>query len=83
VLHLVYSFVWSWSWRQLRVTYGVQLCEVLELETLQKEDQKYLRSSEMCCWRRTDKISWIDRVRNLEVLQRVKKDRNMLHTMQR
>jgi hypothetical protein len=44
-------------------------------------DQKYLESFEMWCWRRMEKISWTDRVRNEEVLQRVKQDRNILHTI--
>jgi hypothetical protein len=30
-----------------------------------------------------EKISWTDRVRNEEVLQRVKEDRNILHTVKR
>jgi hypothetical protein len=30
-----------------------------------------------------EKISWTDRVRNEEVLQRVKKERNILHTIKR
>jgi hypothetical protein len=33
----------------------------------------------MWCWRRTEKISWTDRVRNGEVLLRVKEQRNILH----
>ena len=33
----------------------------------------------MWCWRRTEKISWIDHVRNEEVLLRVKEQRNILH----
>jgi hypothetical protein len=33
----------------------------------------------MWCWRRTEKISWTDRVRNEEVLRGVKEDRNILH----
>jgi hypothetical protein len=33
----------------------------------------------MCCWRRLEKISWTDRVRNEEVLHRVKEERNILH----
>jgi hypothetical protein len=33
----------------------------------------------MWCWRRIQKISWIDHVRNEEVLLRVKKQRNILH----
>jgi coproporphyrinogen III oxidase len=45
-------------------------------------DQKYLESFEMWCWRRTE-ISWTDRVRNEEVLQRVKEERNIVHTVKR
>jgi alpha-D-ribose 1-methylphosphonate 5-triphosphate synthase subunit PhnL len=36
----------------------------------------------MWCWRRMEKISWTDRVRN-EVLHRVKEERNILHTIKR
>ena len=44
----------------------------LKLNTAEKRvNQKYLGSCEMWCWRRMEKISWTDRVRN-EVLQRVK-----------
>ena len=35
----------------------------------------------MWCWGRTEKISWTDRVRNYEVLHRVKEDKNILHTI--
>jgi hypothetical protein len=35
----------------------------------------------MCCWRRMGKISWTYRVRNEEVLHRVKEERNILHTI--
>jgi hypothetical protein len=35
-----------------------------ETWTLRKVDQKYLESFEMWCWRRMEKISWTDRVRN-------------------
>ena len=51
--------------------------------TLRKVDQKYLESFEMWCWRRVEKISWTDSVRNEEILQGVKKDRNVLHTIKR
>ena len=40
--------------------------------TLRNVDQKSPGSSEMWSWRRTGKISWIDRVRNEQVLHRVK-----------
>jgi hypothetical protein len=36
----------------------------------------------MWYWRRTEKISWTDRVRK-EVLHRVKEERNILHTIKR
>jgi hypothetical protein len=51
-----------------------------ETWTLRKVDEKYLESFEMWCWRRMEKISWTDRVRNEEVLHRVKEERNILHT---
>jgi hypothetical protein len=34
----------------------------------------------MWCWKRIEKISWKDRGRNEEVLQRVKEERNILQT---
>jgi hypothetical protein len=43
-------------------------------------DQNYLETSEIWFWRRKEKISWTDRVRNEEVIQRVK-DRNIIHTV--
>jgi hypothetical protein len=35
----------------------------------------------MWCWRRMEKICWIDRVRNEEIVHRVKEERNVLHTI--
>jgi len=46
-------------------------------------DQKHLESFEMWCWRRMEKISWIDHVRNEEVLFRVKEERNILHEIRK
>ena len=37
----------------------------------------------MWWWRRMKKISWTDRVKNREVLQRVEEDRSVLHTIKR
>jgi hypothetical protein len=51
--------------------------------TLRKVDLMYLVSFETWCWRRMEKISLTDRVRNEEVLHRVKEERNILHTIQR
>jgi hypothetical protein len=39
-------------------------------------DQKQLESFEMWCWRRMEKISWTDHVRNEDLLLRVKEQRN-------
>ena len=50
-----------------------------ETWTLRAVDQKYLESSEMWCWRRMEKISCTNHVRNEEVLLRVKERRNILH----
>jgi hypothetical protein len=47
-----------------------------ETWTLQKVDHNYLESFEMWCWRRMEKISRTDRVRN--ELQRLKVERNIL-----
>jgi hypothetical protein len=33
----------------------------------------------MWCWRRMEKVSWTDHVRNEDVLLRVKEQRNILH----
>ena len=39
-----------------------------ETWTLRATDLKRLESFEMWCWRRMEKISWTDHVRNEEVL---------------
>jgi hypothetical protein len=51
--------------------------------TLCKVNQKYLERFEMWCWRRMEKISWTDRVRNEEVLHTVKEERNILPEIKR
>ena len=50
-----------------------------ETWTLRVIDQKHLESFEMWCLRRMENISWTDRVRNEDVLLRVKEQRNILH----
>jgi hypothetical protein len=67
---LVKCYIWSIAF------YGAEMC------TLRKVDQKYLESFEMCL-RRMVKISWTDRLRNEEVLHRVKEERNILHTIKK
>ena len=64
---LVKCYVWSMA------LYGA------ETWTLRAVDQKHLESFEMWCWRRMEKISRTDHVRNEDVLLRVKEQRNILH----
>jgi len=64
---LVKCYIWSMA------LYGA------ETWTLRSVDQKHLESFEMPCWRRMEKISWTDHVRNEEVLLTVKEQRNILH----
>ena len=54
-----------------------------ETWTLRAADQIYLESFEMWCWRRMEKISWTDHVRNEEVLLRVNEQRNILHEIRK
>jgi hypothetical protein len=46
--------------------------------TLRAVDQKHLESFEMWCWRRMEKNSWTDHVRNEDILITVKEQRNIL-----
>jgi hypothetical protein len=50
-----------------------------ETWALRAVDQKHVKSFEMRCWRRIEEISWTDRVRNEEVLLRVKEQQHILH----
>jgi len=54
-----------------------------ETWTLRAVDQKHLESFEMWCWRRMEKTSWTDHVRNKEVLFRVKEQKNILHEIRK
>ena len=55
----------------------------LKLGTFRGVDRKYLESCEVWCWRRVENISWIDRVRNEEVLHRDKEERNIVQAVKR
>jgi hypothetical protein len=68
---LVKCYVWSIA------LYGA------ETWTLWAVDQKQLKSFEMWCWRRMEKMSWTGHVRNEEVLLRVKEQRNILHEIRK
>jgi len=64
---LVKCYIWSIA------LYGA------ETWTLWTVDQKHLESFEVWCWRRMEKISWTDHVRNEDVLLRVKEQSNILY----
>jgi hypothetical protein len=68
---LVKCYIWSIA------LYGA------ETWTLRAVDQKHLESFEMLCWRRMEKISWTDRLRNEGVLLRVKEQRKILHEIRK
>jgi hypothetical protein len=68
---LVKCYVWSTA------LYGA------ETWTLRAMDHKHLESFETWCWRRMEKISWTDRVRNKDILLRVKEQRNILHEIRK
>jgi hypothetical protein len=50
-----------------------------ETWTLRAVDQKHLESFEMWCWRRMEKISWTDHVRNEEILLKSQGTKEYLH----
>jgi len=68
---LIKCYIWSMA------LYGA------ETWTLRAADQKYLESFEMWCWRRLEKISWTDHVRNDVVLLRVNVQRSILHEIRK
>ena len=68
---LIKCYIWS------MVLYGA------ETWTLRAADQKCLECFEMWCWRRLEKISWADHVRNEKVLLRVNEQRNILREIRK
>jgi len=68
---VVKCYIWSMAF------YGA------ETWTLRAADQKYLENIEMWCWRRMEKISWTDHVRNEEVLLRINEQKNILHEIRK
>ena len=71
IMAIIKCYIWSIA------LYGA------ETLTLRAVDQKHLESFEMWCWRRMEKISWTDHVRNEEVLLRVKEQRNILQKIRK
>jgi len=68
---LVKCYIWSIT------LYGA------ETWTFRAVDQKHLENFEIWCWRRMERISWTDYVRNEGVLLRVKEQRNILHEIRK
>jgi hypothetical protein len=68
---LVKYYIWSIA------LYGAETWK------LRAVDQKHLKSFEMWCWRRMEKVSWTDHVRKEKVLLRVNEQRNILHEIRK
>ena len=52
-----------------------------ETWTLTQTDRRRLEAFEMWIWRRMEKISWLDKVTNGEVLRTVKEDGKILNAI--
>ena len=53
-----------------------------ETWTMTQADKERLVAFEMWIWRRMLKISWVDKVSNAEVLQKVQENKSILDTVQ-
>ena len=54
-----------------------------ETWTLRKLERRYLKSFEMWCWRRMEKIKWSEKVINEQVLDRIGEKRTILNNILR
>ena len=54
----------------------------VETWTMTQADKERLEAFEMWIWRRMLKISWLDKVSNAEVLQKVQENKSILDTVQ-
>ena len=68
---MIKCFVWS------IVLYGA------ETWTLRKSDQKRLEAFEMWVWRRMEKVSWVERKSNDEVLGKVGERKTVLNIIRK
>jgi len=57
-------------------SFGLAHFNIISL-VLSNLDHKHLESFEMQCWRKMEKISWTDHVRNKDVLPRDKEQRSL------
>jgi len=51
-----------------------------ETRSVTQADRKRLEAMEMWIWRRIEKISWVDKISNEEVLQRINETKSKLDT---
>ena len=66
-LHWMRSYVWSFALYDS------------ETRTLRKLERKYLKSFEMWCWRRMERIKWSEKVTNEQVLECIGEKGTLLH----
>jgi len=52
-----------------------------ETWTLTQTDRRRLEAFEMWIWRRMEKISWLDKITNEDVLRKAKEDRQILNSI--
>jgi hypothetical protein len=62
---------WDLNLEKRELRYGFSKVYGAETWTLRKVDKKYVESFEIWCWRKMEKISWIDHMKN-EVFHEVK-----------
>jgi hypothetical protein len=69
--------------RLVKCCFWIRVLYRAEIWTLRKVDQKYLESFEMWYWKKMEKISWPDAVKNYKGLHRVNTDSDILHALNR
>jgi len=62
------------------LVWSVALCAA-EMWTLTQADSDRIETLEMWIWRRMEKISWMDKVTNEDVLKKVNESKNMLNVI--
>jgi len=60
---------------------GVRVVRIKNMVNDCQTDRKTLEAMEMWISRRMEKISWVDKISNEEVLQRVNESKTMLDTL--
>ena len=74
---------WQYAKSEINILFRVYRVAVLKQSVLEIATDFLTFLSHMWCWRRMEKISWTDHVRNEEVLLRVNEQRNILHEIRK